>query len=728
MKTKYTFWELLNNYKIEIPKIQRDYAQGRANSSIIKIVDKFLSDIKISIINSKELNLDFVYGRVDDKILIPLDGQQRLTTLFLIHWYLALKEDRLTENVKNTLLQFTYETRVSSEDFCKNLVAENIDYSLINGEISNVITDSKWYFLSWELDPTVSAMLNMLDKIHHKFKDIEVPLFEKLEEEINITFQFLPLEQFKLTDELYIKMNARGKPLTEFENFKANFSNYLTKIENKSKLDNEWLDIFWNLEKNRNPEIVTENIDEKFFNFFKNITLNFYTETNEVDRFFVDNYKLFDTYSEVYRENKYVHQIINVLDGLISFNDNENIFENFLSSSVNYWERLRFYSLSHFFIKYGAINEDNEGLLNNWLRVSKNLINNTLIQSAANYKDAIQSINELSDNISDIYTFASSSSDTIKFFSKLQREEEGLKSTLILEDVKWEELFKEIEQHSYFDGQIGFILKYSKKDDNSFDKALFKNYSEKLTKLFSSELRENNDFLFERALLTKGDYLPQVGNSENYTFCIFEEALRTKLDNWRKVFNDDEDTLILKELLDNISNANIFNELKEVIKNHNVTDWRKLIIENPENISYCQHRQIRWYSDDVVYLLSKKQMNSHHREIYSWDLFQRKFNQIDFQPFSDKSWYRQSTSWDKPCIVLSSFHYDENRFAIEIIYDKDGIFSLIFTDWDSNEFPNEVEEILKILGFENNRISLSEEETVDKINDICNKLKEIKQE
>jgi uncharacterized protein with ParB-like and HNH nuclease domain len=241
-----------------------------------------------------ENNLDFVYGKVEDDLLIPLDGQQRLTTLFLIHWYIALKENKLTDEVKNILLNFTYETRISSEDFCKNLVSENINYDDIEEKISEVITDSKWYFLSWELDPTVSAMLNMLDAIHYKFKDIKEQLFEKLTNNNNITFQFLPLEKFKLTDELYIKMNARGKPLTEFENFKANFSNYLKSIEDKSKLDNEWLDIFWNLEKNRNTDINTENVDKMFFNFFQNVTLNFYAEKNKIDKNFIDNYNLFD--------------------------------------------------------------------------------------------------------------------------------------------------------------------------------------------------------------------------------------------------------------------------------------------------------------------------------------------------------------------------------------------------------------------------------------------------
>jgi len=47
-------------------------------------------------------------------------------------------------------------------------------------------------------------------------------LFNRLvdDERPAITFELLPLEHFGLTDDLYIKMNARGKPLTSFETFK----------------------------------------------------------------------------------------------------------------------------------------------------------------------------------------------------------------------------------------------------------------------------------------------------------------------------------------------------------------------------------------------------------------------------------------------------------------------------------------------------------------------------
>ena len=40
---KYTFWKLLDENSIEIPIIQRDYAQGRAEENRIR--DKFLAAI-----------------------------------------------------------------------------------------------------------------------------------------------------------------------------------------------------------------------------------------------------------------------------------------------------------------------------------------------------------------------------------------------------------------------------------------------------------------------------------------------------------------------------------------------------------------------------------------------------------------------------------------------------------------------------------------------------------
>ena len=166
MNNKFTFWELCNAYnKIEVPIIQRDYAQGRTTDEVKKLRDKFVNDYLIeSILKDENIELDFVYGSIltevqcedKNKIFIPLDGQQRLTTLFLLHIFVAIKENRLSE-IKEVLLKFTYETRPSSHDFCEFL----LEIKHINNlsDIKAEIEDSIKFNVEWKNDPTVSACL-----------------------------------------------------------------------------------------------------------------------------------------------------------------------------------------------------------------------------------------------------------------------------------------------------------------------------------------------------------------------------------------------------------------------------------------------------------------------------------------------------------------------------------------------------------------------------------------
>jgi len=71
----------------------------------------------------------------------------------------------------------------------------------------------------------------MLDAIHERFKGT-TGLYARLtnHQQPSSRFQLLPLEHFGLTDDLYIKMNARGKPLTPFETFKARFEEFLKEL------------------------------------------------------------------------------------------------------------------------------------------------------------------------------------------------------------------------------------------------------------------------------------------------------------------------------------------------------------------------------------------------------------------------------------------------------------------------------------------------------------------
>lgn len=293
-----SFWQLIESNKIElpinrieIPIIQRDYAQGRDDDKTKKIRNGFLSSIINALENeSSPLELDFVYGNVKNNVLQPLDGQQRLTTLFLLHWIIALKTKKLLDN-ESTFLKFTYETRISSREFCNALVKNWNE--LGEGEtLGEKISDSKWFFLSWKKDPTIKAMLTMIDAIEEKIKSKEIEELNDFWQKLTIdspiiTFNFKELNDVGLTDDLYIKMNARGKALTEFENFKAQFEKYIKEsnpdkidweIEYKDKLtktfshkiDTVWTDLFW---KYRGDDNL---IDNEFIKFISGIAINNY--------------------------------------------------------------------------------------------------------------------------------------------------------------------------------------------------------------------------------------------------------------------------------------------------------------------------------------------------------------------------------------------------------------------------------------------------------------------
>ena len=280
-----TFWKFLQENSIEIPIIQRDYAQGRIGKEYLR--KTFIESLKAALDNNnnnQKLKLDFVYGTLENGKIYPLDGQQRLTTLWLLHWYIALRSNNLEKNCK-ILRNFTYETRISSREFCEQLCRHDNwkDYTN-SGNIAKYIKDQHWFSSAWLQDPTISSMLNMLagtkpidedkedinDGIGEIFKDINDDQFKNyweilIDDECPIVFYYLPITDVGLTDDLYIKMNARGKQLSNFENLKADLIGYVQKqcselekgnwgkfldVSDKDNylpllLDTTWTGLFW---------------------------------------------------------------------------------------------------------------------------------------------------------------------------------------------------------------------------------------------------------------------------------------------------------------------------------------------------------------------------------------------------------------------------------------------------------------------------------------------------
>lgn len=479
MNTKHTFWSLCNKYdKIEVPIIQRDYAQGRETIDVERIRKKFINEYLIdSLVKKEKIELDFVYGTVlsaekgDSKqeIFIPLDGQQRLTTLFLLHWFIAIKEGRL-DDARNNLLKFTYETRPSAHDFCTKLIERCSINKLF--EVRQEILESEWYDDEWDNDPTISGMLTMLDTFarNEDLADNSSKLFDSLISDVDtlISFYFIPLEKFGLTENLYIRMNARGKMLTEFENFKSEFYKIIVPFpelleEIKDKIEYAWVENLWQYKENDSYVV-----DKPFMQYLSFITEMLYYKNakfraNTYESDFLD----FKVLKQVYTKKDNLKFLIFSLDAVITIKELNNgdilwsenstvhdIFKSILSGKRDIDQLfILFSTLNHL---YESKNAEN---LSDFIRVVRNLIHNTADNSRREWPKLLKSVESLiqDKNVYEILQ-EEKSHELLDGFYVPQRREEIVKANIInsLPDSKY--FIFRVEDDKCFKGNIAILL------------------------------------------------------------------------------------------------------------------------------------------------------------------------------------------------------------------------------------------------------------------------------
>ena len=285
-----TFKRLLEEESvIMIPKVQRDYAYGRDEDKVREILDGMLTTMLDAVANDTVEIFDFVYGGTfvkrnnESSGLIPLDGQQRLTTLFLLHLYASIIQQDVDDKEVEPLMKFRYETRQSATNFIEALIGSIRDdiIAVYNDDknIRSLIIDNPKYLPSYDSDPTIASMLNVLEKIEKKCRDYQIEnLWTKLNTRDNIQFYSLSLDKFGLTDDLYIKMNSRGKKLTEFEIFKSDLEKTVNRIspnlkdQLSIKIDNSWMDILWSYAQINDGEFdLVKKADDGYMHLFKNV-------------------------------------------------------------------------------------------------------------------------------------------------------------------------------------------------------------------------------------------------------------------------------------------------------------------------------------------------------------------------------------------------------------------------------------------------------------------------
>lgn len=662
----YTFKELISSKvqlsedsfaqinDIVIPRIQRDYAQGRNGKSVNRVRRNFLDALYSAIQNHEAITLDFVYGDVEDGKLTLLDGQQRLTTLFLLHWFAAKKES-IDKSESDFLTHFSYATRFSSRDFCKAIVEKEIN---INCEkLSEEIRNQSWYPYDWKNDPTIQSMLVMIDAIKEKFASLD-SLWDSLVGKGIISFYFLPLKEMGLSDELYIKMNSRGKPLTDFEHFKAEFLEIIKEQnddlykEFSRKIDIDWTDMLFPY---RGENQI---VDDEFMRYFKYVSHilcyknDIRANRNNQQSVEYDEFKLakqlyskenrnaianleflksaFDCWcnidiDEFFKSFFYTTEYESGKTKLyLKGNETSNLFVDCCNYHSEFTEngRNRLFSLNSMLLFYAVllyrqksdyVAEDD---FRRRIRIVRNLTENSQYEIREFDQNGSNQMQRLLSDVDEIIMEGNVPTED-RGFNLLQKQEEKEKLDWLSTNVTYRDELFQLEDHNLLKGTIAIV---GMNNSNNFSK-------------FNLLFNQCDKDVISRALLTIGDYSQNLGWRTQL-------GVKTKDAVWSDLFHPTKQrnegcrfqntSMILNKLLsmipDNCDNVQqiLENIVLDYLNSNTIFDWRYYFIKY-EQMRYDAFGMY-WWKDktnkpyEVIMMHTEKSLGGRNWNVFAYAL------------------------------------------------------------------------------------------------------------
>lgn len=208
--------KLFNEFSFRVPIYQRNYAWGEEE------ITQLLRDIN-DIGDEQNYYLGtlvlFKKGEHHDVI----DGQQRLTTLYLLHKVLSVK----AKDVKAPTKRLAFESRPKTIEFFKTLAEKNSKEAL-----ENLCVEAK------DLDNFVVA-INAINKFFDQDLKVDIEPFKN--KCLNHTYLFTTVLPASTDVNHYFEiMNNRGEQLEKHEILKAKFLNELVEGYNKEKFAAIW--------------------------------------------------------------------------------------------------------------------------------------------------------------------------------------------------------------------------------------------------------------------------------------------------------------------------------------------------------------------------------------------------------------------------------------------------------------------------------------------------------
>ena len=618
------------NDKTIIPDLQRDYCWGNpiSNNSEDSLASSFIDSI-LRLEKSQEITMGLIYGYYDKELtpyhLQLCDGQQRLTTLFLIigvinrmlpgneYRDLLISDFELNEDDKEPHL--LYGIRESSLYFLSDLT---VHYFLKDSLSVEELRKQPWFLKSYDDDPTIASIIRALKTIECKlkgYKELELLgdfLIHKLK------FLFYDMENRQNGEETFVVINTTGEPLTANQNLKpqimmANTSYCRCSDDSQNEVfdaahDWEFMETwFWKHRRKNEHDTSTEGMlaflhcirilesgDESSWHKNYDISNDKFPLSISMNTI----WKWFCAYKRMYET------------------DNSRLFtpKVVYPESQSHYTQKELYAILPTMVYCAKYPNTSE---NNIQRVYHILCN------MARYRNVYRSSQNEAMNVPAyrmcqlIKSLPGEDILGLLELSKFDVEEEKSKLTFIKTTAVDEEqrglievLFAEAEDFNIYDGQIQTLVRWSNGNYNRLSE-LFNT----IKKLWINVTSRNK---LRQALLAYGiDGYPMSTGTANLTLCSKTE--------WRKLFEHEGKSIqsfiqsfIKERSLDSIIKSNIDGD----------SPYNPLI-QNIEYLDFAQDHKIRVYAQSVIEVMAKTRANGNYKLFHNGEVFEKTLVNMD---------------------------------------------------------------------------------------------------
>lgn len=682
MKTgRYSLKDLFTHNEIEqiiIPEIQRDYVWKTDNvEQLLNAIYKNFSDkknekfellIQNKPIAEKSVNeylqkeyeklkynfkIGFIYAYHDNEYagkFFLIDGQQRITTLYLLLFALYRKTDERNNfnelYFKNNKLKLDYKVREASHDFLQEFISYD----------GNVQNSPKYYKKEYEKDISIVNLIKNYNTIYQfiEEKDAKEEFIDYVENFIE--FNYFDTNISEQGEQLYLYMNSRGEHLSYQEIIRAEIIKKEKVISKKDagELWEDWQNYFW---VNRDKNDLNTNADKGFEEFLKWATIiHIFTQDNP-------NVHVLPLKDKMQTKSEGIQNYIHRASGRLE--QQKKLLQNYQINEIDFsFLKKIFDALKYLFeIKTKYIPVEVKWLNNSGLNAINYVYFIPLLYYIAEKKDNIElrDVERLAmflKNITYSTTNSKTPDTTVVIVMQLVKSlvKDDKKDVTYFDDVKFDGKYKsvltnfekvklhqfsnaverekleefiwdvsnDIEFSEFIEGNISFIFDYLNREASSaiiiFNDTTIQRIK-RLKNIFKStffDFRKQN--IFRSALLTFGDYSLYDGGGSNHiddwksrhTFCI---DLKSDKKEWERLLNQSEQRTqkVVFDFVNSIENNykldfSYIDFFDKCTKEYSVPDWKEPFIKFPKLLEHSEKKRFLWSDDEHNIILLNKLM------------------------------------------------------------------------------------------------------------------------